>query len=173
MNRRLRSSIVIVAIAVLASVTFGQAVSIKDPLQTNECPACHGTTPKQGKYCMHCGRKLPARTGATVFPTKTFCLACGAFAFGARGACDQCGSTSVRVVNYVVVDGKAASNVVKCRQCGTAMRKGAKYCPDCGTRASAVPRTKKQVIAAKCTNCGTALRTESVFCPNCGLQKKK
>lgn len=169
----IRKCIVSVAVlfALLPALCPAQGTT-KGASESKECPKCHGTTPKQGKYCMHCGRKLPESGGSTLFPTKTFCLACGAFAFGAKGACDQCSSTNVRVVNYVLVDPKAAAQVIKCRECGASMRRGAKYCPDCGAAAKQV-RSNTQASSAKCAKCGAARRSTSVFCPNCGVRYKK
>jgi RNA polymerase subunit RPABC4/transcription elongation factor Spt4 len=51
---------------------------------------------------------------------------------------------------------------VKCAQCGTELKPGAKFCPECGTP---VPREKH------CANCGAKLVPTAKFCPECGTRQ--
>jgi uncharacterized membrane protein YvbJ len=50
----------------------------------------------------------------------------------------------------------------KCAKCG-ADTKGAKFCPECGTKVEVVP------VAAVCPNCG-AQPKGAKFCPECGTK---
>ena len=168
--RVLSVSIVLASASVLS---WGQSPMMNGTGDRNECPRCHRTTPKEGKYCMHCGRKIPVSTGA-VFPTKTFCLACGWFAFGVKGACEECSSGNVRVVNYVVVDPKVVLQVVKCQTCSGIVRKGARYCPACGaTVTSKSTKTRNaNSYADTCPKCRAGLSKTSIYCPGCGARRR-
>jgi RNA polymerase subunit RPABC4/transcription elongation factor Spt4 len=50
----------------------------------------------------------------------------------------------------------------KCGQCGSELKPGAKFCPECGTP---VPRERH------CTNCGAKLAPAAKFCPECGTKQ--
>jgi rubrerythrin len=52
--------------------------------------------------------------------------------------------------------------VLKCGQCGSELKPGAKFCPECGTP---VPRERH------CTNCGAKLAPAAKFCPECGTKQ--
>ncbi len=65
---------------------------------------------------------------------------------------------------------KTANNLKpKCDTCGTAIRKGARFCSKCG---QPIPPEKHQPInrlpRKKCTSCGKALSKNTQFCPKCG-----
>jgi membrane protease subunit (stomatin/prohibitin family) len=49
-----------------------------------------------------------------------------------------------------------------CTNCGQAVPKGAKFCPNCGT----------QQAAAGCPGCGQPIPEGAKFCPNCGTKQK-
>jgi len=49
-----------------------------------------------------------------------------------------------------------------CTNCGTAIPKGAKFCPNCGT----------QQAAAGCSGCGQPVPEGAKFCPNCGTKQE-
>jgi len=51
---------------------------------------------------------------------------------------------------------------LKCDQCGSELKPGAKFCPECGTP---VPRERH------CTNCGAKLAPAAKFCPECGTKQ--
>ena len=55
-----------------------------------------------------------------------------------------------------------APAAVKCAQCGSELKPGAKFCPECGTP---VPRERH------CTNCGAKVAPGVKFCPECGTKQ--
>ena len=54
----------------------------------------------------------------------------------------------------------------KCSKCGAQIRKGAKFCPECGA---------KQVTAGmiSCPKCGAEIKATAKFCPECGEKIQK
>jgi len=54
-----------------------------------------------------------------------------------------------------------------CKNCGAAIRDGAKFCPDCG---SEIEKAKETIIENKnfCENCGSELSPGASFCGECG-----
>lgn len=54
-----------------------------------------------------------------------------------------------------------------CKNCGNPLQKGAKFCPDCGTKVEDVPSELKNKIDF-CPNCGQPVDHEEGFCQNCG-----
>jgi len=55
----------------------------------------------------------------------------------------------------------AAASGSFCTECGTAVPKGAKFCPGCGV----------QQAASGCTGCGQPVPEGAKFCPNCGTKQ--
>ncbi len=57
----------------------------------------------------------------------------------------------------------AKEPTVKCPSCGYDVKKGAKFCPECGA---------KMAVATKkfCPNCGKEITGNSKFCPECGAK---
>ncbi len=47
-----------------------------------------------------------------------------------------------------------------CHDCGAQVKKGAKFCPECGTKLS----------GATCPTCGHILKAKTKFCPECGTK---
>ncbi len=85
-------------------------------------------------------------------------------------------TSTVPVVKEVVEDvtptaGKAIKTVVKsvrdgivgedntCPKCGETVKKGAKFCGNCG---------ESLVKTRHCSNCGSEIKGDDKFCPNCG-----
>ena len=54
-----------------------------------------------------------------------------------------------------------------CRECGAALREGAKFCPSCGSKVPQ-PTPSPAGRARFCRECGSPLREEAKFCPLCG-----
>lgn len=52
-----------------------------------------------------------------------------------------------------------SGNLVECSRCGAKIKKGSKFCPECG---------EKQGYS--CPNCGTEVRKNAKFCPECGTK---
>ncbi len=52
-----------------------------------------------------------------------------------------------------------SSNFVSCINCGAKIKKGAKFCSECG---------EKQNVC--CPNCGTEIKPNAKFCPECGTK---
>jgi uncharacterized Zn finger protein (UPF0148 family) len=61
-----------------------------------------------------------------------------------------------------------------CKKCGTQLKDGAKFCPQCGAAVSVPvipdpnPPQEKMSVELLCKNCGTALKEGALFCENCG-----
>ncbi|MFH1673114.1 MAG: SPFH domain-containing protein [Pseudomonadota bacterium] len=53
----------------------------------------------------------------------------------------------------------AASQEIKCPDCGYAISKDAKFCPHCG---------HQQLVFGQCVNCGKNMPPNAEFCPKCG-----
>ena len=62
-----------------------------------------------------------------------------------------------------MADPNAFKEVVRatCPQCGTALAKNAKFCPECGAKIQ---------TAQHCTECGAKLTLGTKFCPECGTK---
>ena len=54
--------------------------------------------------------------------------------------------------------------LLQCQNCQTKLAPGQKFCPSCGTPATA------QTQPRHCTSCGEALKPEQKFCPGCGTK---
>ena len=52
---------------------------------------------------------------------------------------------------------KATEEKETCPKCGAAVKKGAKFCPECGAK-----------LAAVCPKCGAEVKPGAKFCPECG-----
>lgn len=52
---------------------------------------------------------------------------------------------------------KPAEERIACPSCGASVKKGAKFCPECGAK-----------IAATCPKCGAAVKAGAKFCAECG-----
>ena len=55
---------------------------------------------------------------------------------------------------------KKAENLVKCSKCGTMVKEGVKFCPECGN--------KMEAQTIKCPECGAEVKAGAKFCPECG-----
>lgn len=55
--------------------------------------------------------------------------------------------------------GAAASQEIKCPDCGYAISKDAKFCPHCG---------HQQLVFGQCVDCGKNMPPNAKFCPKCG-----
>lgn len=55
----------------------------------------------------------------------------------------------------------APGAVVPCPACGASVRKGSKFCPECGT---------KMPVGVFCPNCGSEVPANAKFCPECGIR---
>lgn len=58
-------------------------------------------------------------------------------------------------------DQEPQTSQTKCPQCGTMVAKGAKFCPECGT---------KMPTAKFCPECGAKVADGAKFCPECGTK---
>lgn len=54
-------------------------------------------------------------------------------------------------------------NITACNSCGAKMKKGSKFCPECG-KPTAVPKVK-------CQSCGVEIEKNMKFCPECGAMQ--
>lgn len=75
-----------------------------------------------------------------------------------------------------------AAETTKCDKCGATIKKGAKFCPECGgVQGIQCPKCKAVVssnqkfcpecgepLVKKCSKCGTSLKPGAKFCPECG-----
>ena len=57
-----------------------------------------------------------------------------------------------------------AETVGACRQCGSALSPGTKFCPACGARAEAEPQPRR------CAQCGKEVAMGKNFCSACGTR---
>ena len=64
--------------------------------------------------------------------------------------------------------------MMKCKNCGTEIGEGVKFCPECGrnivdTQEESIENAVHVVEETKrCVECGKELKAEAKFCPNCG-----
>lgn len=56
---------------------------------------------------------------------------------------------------------------MKCSNCGSEVREGAKFCRECGSEITMVTET---LAENKCPGCGNKLKIDAVFCNNCGCK---
>ena len=54
----------------------------------------------------------------------------------------------------------------KCSKCGAQIKKGAKFCPECGAKQTAVGMMP-------CPKCGAEIKSTAKFCPECGANIQK
>lgn len=76
-------------------------------------------------------------------------------------ACPKCGAQIKKGAKFCPECGEkiiAAGSV--CPQCGAAVTPGAKFCPECGAKLG----------APKCPNCGAEVPAGTKFCPECGTK---
>ena len=52
---------------------------------------------------------------------------------------------------------------MKCKYCNTELKKGAKFCPNCG---------KEVIDFGRCIKCGEYIKTGALFCPQCGAKQQ-
>lgn len=55
---------------------------------------------------------------------------------------------------------------LKCNNCNTELREGAKFCPKCGGKVETPVKEDDNMII--CSKCGTEYKKEFVVCPSCG-----
>ena len=60
------------------------------------------------------------------------------------------------------------SDINKCSNCGTELKFGEKFCPNCGQSTDSLDDYPKNF----CPNCGEKLSENVKFCPNCGFDLK-
>ena len=58
------------------------------------------------------------------------------------------------------------SDVNKCSNCGTELKYGEKFCPNCGQSTNKVDDNYPKNF---CPDCGEKLSENAKFCPNCGF----
>ena len=96
-----------------SGILNGALAPEKTPAQ-EKCSKCGASIPQNSKFCLECGEKVTPPTVGN----ETVCPKCGAKV--ARGKfCAECG----------------AALIVKCKNCGKELAPGAKFCPECGTKA--------------------------------------
>ena len=52
-----------------------------------------------------------------------------------------------------------------CKNCGTELKDGAKFCPECGTQTESL---KENIQKEFCSNCGAEITNSENFCEECG-----
>lgn len=54
---------------------------------------------------------------------------------------------------------------MKCSNCGSEIKEGAKFCSECG---GAVVEKTEALVQNTCSECGSILEEDALFCQNCG-----
>lgn len=174
--RRIVLWLVSICLLSIAAASLAQAPPMTARPALRECAKCKGKSPEPARYCMHCGIRLPAKRPQTLtprLPDKTFCMACGKFAFGSHMACQTCGSSKVKTISYVIVDPKsiAAAQPKPCPHCRAPNRRMSGFCVQCGKSLSSKPaavQSKRKGPIAYCPNCGK--KGPGPICPECGTR---
>lgn len=71
--------------------------------------------------------------------------------------CDKCGAEIKKGAKFCPECGKPQGEV--CPKCGASVSKNAKFCPECGAS-----------LKLTCKKCGTELKKGAKFCPECGAK---
>ena len=74
--------------------------------------------------------------------------------------CEICGNIIEKVIDKgvpVMCCGKPMVETVECPGCHKQVKKGAKFCPECGAS-----------LVAKCPKCGKEVKPGAKLCPECG-----
>lgn len=74
-----------------------------------------------------------------------------------KTVCDKCGAEIKKGAKFCPECGKAQGNV--CPKCGASVAKNAKFCPECGAS-----------LIKTCKKCGAELKAGAKFCPECGTK---
>ncbi len=69
--------------------------------------------------------------------------------------CAKCGASVKKGTKFCPECGKPTGAV--CPKCGASVKEGAKFCPECGSK-----------LAAVCPECGASVSAGTKFCPECG-----
>ncbi|MBD3351392.1 MAG: zinc-ribbon domain-containing protein [Candidatus Lokiarchaeota archaeon] len=64
--------------------------------------------------------------------------------------------------------GAGAGDFITCAQCGTQLKKGTKFCSNCGKDPTPPPVPEPSGEGGKCKNCGDPLDEGQKFCEKCG-----
>lgn len=72
-----------------------------------------------------------------------------------KETCPKCGAAVKKGAKFCSECGATMGEV--CPKCGAAVKKGAKFCPECGAK-----------LAAVCPKCGAEVKPGAKFCPECG-----
>lgn len=72
-----------------------------------------------------------------------------------KETCPSCGAAVKKGAKFCAECGKPMGDT--CPKCGAAVKKGAKFCPECG-----------QKLVAACPKCGASVAGGAKFCPECG-----
>ncbi len=102
------------------------------------CPSCGKDTHGKAPFCAQCGKALPAATAPSPAPTPN-------------------PAPSPAVTAPAPTASTSPADTFKC-ECGGEVKKGAKFCSDCGKR-----------FITKCPNCGHEVANKK-FCPDCGAE---
>lgn len=76
-----------------------------------------------------------------------------------KDTCPKCGASVKKGAKFCPECGSPMGNV--CPKCGASVGKDAKFCPECG-----------QKLVLTCSKCGAELKAGAKFCPECGTKVK-
>lgn len=76
--------------------------------------------------------------------------------------CPKCGAQVRKGAKFCPECGSKMISTVKCPKCGAEVRASAKFCPECGSKMDAGPEKKT------CPKCGATCKAGAKFCPECG-----
>ena len=58
--------------------------------------------------------------------------------------------------------------MLNCQDCGSEIRNGAKFCPNCGAKIIIENNSQEDTEFKFCVNCGCKMDNNVKFCPDCG-----
>ena len=76
--------------------------------------------------------------------------------------CPKCGAQVRKGAKFCHECGGKMNATVKCAKCGAEVRASAKFCPECGNKMADEPAKKT------CPKCGAQVKEGAKFCPECG-----
>lgn len=154
------------------------------------CPNCGTDNPNDALFCTGCGTKLEKQVEASPNTVGKVCSSCGKPIGIDQVFCTNCGEKQTDIPVQVSEPVKPTVSPVEvkpvqpkpvvtresvvedipeveikeivCRNCGTKLEKGLKFCTTCG--ASCEPKS------SVCPSCGKTLKPDQKFCTGCGTK---
>ena len=114
--------------------------------------------------CKFCGAEIPNDA--------SFCSECGAFtSFSETPPVPEPPKPeppNIEPTEEYSYDTDGAGTWSTCEHCGTEVRSGTSFCPNCGSRVKKNMSTDDAGKWTTCSRCGSEVREGKAYCPNCG-----